>query len=315
MASLLVIGECMMELRAAEADSYRRAFAGDTYNSAVYAKRWQQSLQVSMYSSVGRDAISESMIAAWEQEGVDASLVTFSDDRLPGIYAISTDEQGERNFSYWREGSAATQMMTLLERSGGTKTIPDFDYVYFSGLSLAILDDEDKQRLLDLVSSLRRRGAKIAFDPNYREKLWKDSAHAAYWMTKSYRICDIALPGVEDHMALYAHDSVQSIGQFLKTEKVEEIVIKGGRDGVFCYHQGLPVHHQIFSPAAQQIDSTAAGDSFAGTYLAARLMGSSCAESATAAAAVAKLVVQYPGAIIDSDKYEDFLANFERSFA
>jgi len=313
MASLLVIGECMMELRAAEANSYRRAFAGDTYNTAVYAKRWNREIHVSMYSSLGRDAVSDSMLADWQQEGVDASLLTFSDDSLPGIYSISTDASGERNFSYWRKGSAATQMMALLERSGGTKTIPDFDCVYFTGLSLAILDDESKQLLLDMVSALRSRGAKVAFDPNYREKLWKDSAQAAHWMTKAYRLCDIALPGVEDHAALYSQHSVQSIYQFLKAENVEEIIIKGGREGVFCYLEGLPVHHQVLIPAAQQIDSTAAGDSFAGTYLAARMSGSSCGESTHAAAALAKLVVQYPGAIIDSDIYQDFFLNFKRS--
>ncbi|MEI8649237.1 hypothetical protein P4S73_17340 [Paraglaciecola sp. Hal342] len=39
MSKLLFVGECMLELRRDENGKVHTSFAGDTYNSAVYAKR------------------------------------------------------------------------------------------------------------------------------------------------------------------------------------------------------------------------------------------------------------------------------------
>jgi len=46
------------------------------------------------------------------------------------------------------------------------------------------------------------------------------------------------------------------------------------------------------------VDTTAAGDSFAGAYLAARLTGARAADAASAGARLAARVIQHPGAII-----------------
>jgi 2-dehydro-3-deoxygluconokinase len=46
------------------------------------------------------------------------------------------------------------------------------------------------------------------------------------------------------------------------------------------------------------IDTTAAGDSFAAAYIAARLAGSEPTEAARAGHRLASLVICYPGAII-----------------
>ena len=76
--SLLVVGECMMEL-AGEGDSYARSFAGDTYNSAVYAKRRHSSLDVQILTAVGADPISQAMVAQWDRDQVGHSLVGVSE--------------------------------------------------------------------------------------------------------------------------------------------------------------------------------------------------------------------------------------------
>jgi 2-dehydro-3-deoxygluconokinase len=49
---------------------------------------------------------------------------------------------------------------------------------------------------------------------------------------------------------------------------------------------------------AKVVDTTAAGDSFAGAYLAGRLAGMEAPEAAGLGAELAAVVVQSPGAII-----------------
>ncbi|MEI8619186.1 hypothetical protein P4S63_25420 [Pseudoalteromonas sp. B193] len=50
------------------------------------------------------------------------------------------------------------------------------DWVFLVSISLAILDDESKQALLDLLASLKRQGCTIAFDPNYRARMWQSKS-------------------------------------------------------------------------------------------------------------------------------------------
>ncbi len=183
--------------------------------------------------------------------------------------------------------------MQLLRACGGAKIIQNFDYVYFSGISLAILSDEDKDSLLDLVQSLRNCGAKVAFDPNYRPKMWRDRNHATTWIQRAYQCSDIVFPGLEDHEALFLHVTREAVSDYLHPFHFSEIVIKCGQLGVYCYGDGDAPVHLPYRPAENQVDSTAAGDSFAGTYMASRMAGRGISTSVKAAGAIAAFVVQH----------------------
>lgn len=295
---MLVIGECMMELRNQSANSLVKSFAGDTYNAAVYAKRYAPSTEVKYLSAVGEDFFSYEMIAAWQSEGLSTEFVARSPISPLGVYAISTDQHGERSFTYWRKGSAASQMMSLIDQPGIIAQADDIDVVYFSGISLAILSEEDKGKLLDFIKQLKAQGVKVAFDPNYRPKMWLSTEHAIDWANQAYAISDIVFPGLEDHQDMFGHQTKEAIVDYFAQFNASEIIVKCGKDGVYAYGtEGES--HLPFTPAPKQIDSTAAGDSFAGTYLGARSLGKSVAESVAAAADVARIVVQHPGAIID----------------
>lgn len=302
----------MLELRTATDTTFHRGYAGDTYNSAIYAKRWNSALNVAFCSALGTDSISHDMMQVWKSHDIDCSLLLTSPNRLPGIYSISIDDHGERSFDYWRDQSAATQLIPLLNQAGSGSFIGDHDVIYVSGISFAILDDDGKQGLLDLLSERRSNGAKIAYDPNYRARMWRSTEHAKAWNDKVYEISDIAFPGLEDHSALYQHENHQQIRQHLNDLGVSEIVIKCDADGVYAYQENTLVTHQPFVAAPQQIDSTAAGDSFAGTYLAARLNDAKPEQAIIAAMAIAGLVVQHKGAIMPLDDFEAFKAKFLR---
>lgn len=303
--SLLVIGECMMELSGQD-NTFQRAFAGDTYNSAVYAKRRHEALDVQILTAVGSDPISEAMVAQWDRDRVGHELVMTSETAHPGIYAITTDESGERSFTYWRKASAATELMSLLTPEI-RQAAAAFDCVFFSGITLAILSDADKRDLLEFLSSLQQQGSRIAFDPNYRAALWRDTEHAIEWLTEAYRLTNIALPGLADHTEIFGHVTENAVRTFLDAFEIDEVILKSGDEGIYGYAAGAPPVHQSITQAPNLKDTTGAGDSFAGTYLAERLTGASMAAALQSAADVASLVIQHPGAIVDEATYRAFL--------
>ncbi len=90
---------------------WRLGTAGDSFNTALYLQRL--GAQVRYFTALGQDPFSEEMLQSWVQEGLDTSLVLRDPARLPGLYAIRTDDRGERSFYYWRQHAAARQLFRL----------------------------------------------------------------------------------------------------------------------------------------------------------------------------------------------------------
>lgn len=302
MSKIVIFGECMVELVNRGADTLSKGYAGDTYNTAVYLKRCAHDISVSYLTAIGADFLSDELLFKMGEEEINTDQVYRSNDRNLGLYMVRTDKHGERTFAYWRANSAATQTMNLFNGS-----LSNADVFYFSGISLAILDDAQRLKLFELVDSVRAAGGKVVFDPNYRPRLWKDQQEAQTWIDKAYGHADIAFPGGDDHLALYGHTDVDAIHAHVAALGVAEIIVKNGAVGVHIYqgatHCIVPVER-----VEQVVDTTAAGDAFNGGYLSARLSGKDVTDSASFGAKVAATVISYPGAIVEKEAFYKHIA-------
>ncbi|MGO2465143.1 MAG: sugar kinase, partial [Serratia proteamaculans] len=167
--NLAVIGECMIELSQKGAD-LSRGFGGDTLNTAVYIARQvaESALQVHYVTALGTDSFSQEMLQSWQQEKVHTRLIQRLENKLPGLYVIETDDTGERTFYYWRNDAAARYWLTGPQAESLCEQLAQFDYLYLSGISVAILDAASRSKLLALLRQCRANGGKVIFDNNYR---------------------------------------------------------------------------------------------------------------------------------------------------
>ena len=172
MKNIFLFGECMIELMAASkeqpANTMKQSFAGDVFNTAVYLKRTFADLKVHLVTAVGKDQFSQDMVQYFESENIGTDFVYQSETKIPGLYSIQLDDEGERSFTYWRERlccstSYATYrlMMLLVVLSIG-------DMFFFSGISLAVIEPSARASFWSMIDKLKAAGVKIVFDPNYR---------------------------------------------------------------------------------------------------------------------------------------------------
>lgn len=307
---IVCVGEAMAELMLGDGENYppELGFAGDSMNTAVYLKRLLGSATTVSYITVlGRDPLSARLVELLDAESIDTQLIQYSDDRSIGLYAITTDQSGERSFSYWRSQSAAR---TLYQ----SQSEPDFsnlssaDMVYLSAISLAILPANIRQVLLGELDRLRSvNQLTVVFDSNYRPALWESKQDAQRVVSAAWKITDIALPSVDDEQLLFDDTDEAAVVARLHSYGVTRGALKRGASGPLSLNVEIePSLREIKlmdNTSVQVVDTTAAGDSFNAGYLSAVLEGADDQAALQAGHACSVRVIGHSGAIIPLNEW------------
>ncbi|MFK3659598.1 sugar kinase [Scandinavium sp. NPDC088450] len=298
---IAVIGECMIEL-SEKGSLVNRGFGGDTLNTSVYIARQvkQSSLQVSYITALGTDSFSQQMLDAWQNENVDTRLIQRMANRMPGLYYIETDDTGERTFYYWRNEAAAKFWLESEESGAICEELATYDYLYLSGISLAILSPASREKLFSLLHECRANGGQVIFDNNYRPRLWASREETQQVYQQMLACTDIAFLTLDDEDALWGEKPVEEVIARTHAAGVNEVVVKRGADSCLVSLAGEAVVDvpAVKLPKEKVVDTTAAGDSFSAGYLAVRLTGGDTKAAAERGHLTASTVIQYRGAII-----------------
>lgn len=295
---IALIGECMIELQQRADGSLLQSFGGDTLNTAVYLSRALGDRgAVDYVTALGDDSFSDAMCERWAEENIGLQRVQRLPGRLPGLYCIQTDAAGERRFLYWRNEAAVRECFTTPAAAPILAALPDYDVLYFSGVTLAVLGEQGRARLIETLVEARRRGAQVVFDNNYRPRLWAsiEAARAAYRSVLPY--VELALLTVEDEQALFGYADTDAVFAAYGLFGTPEVVLKRGAEACLIRCDGKS--YEIPAQRVERVvDTTAAGDSFSAAYLASRLLGGTPAEAAEAGHLLASRVIQVPGALM-----------------
>jgi 2-dehydro-3-deoxygluconokinase len=293
MSKVACIGECMIELKQADGGLLSRGYGGDTLNTAVYLARLGAG--VDYITALGDDPLSDEMIAGWAAEGIGTRRVLRVPGKLPGIYMIQTDAEGERRFFHWRDSAAARSLMDLPETPDVLSSLAGYDFIYLSAITLSLYGENGRRDLFAALKLAREAGARFAFDTNFRARGWPDLDLARAVFRDAFHLADIVLASTEDLLPLYPGESAENL---LARIPGGEVVLKLSEPASVVRLDGVPYPIKAKPVEAPVVDTTAAGDSFAAAYVAARLLGADPLEAARAGHRLAGVVVCHPGAII-----------------
>jgi len=281
---LLGIGECMVEFYSESplrtASILRRSYGGDVLNALVACARLGG--QCGFITKVGDDPFGDGLLKAWIQEGIDTECApqTAGDN---GVYFISTAENGEREFTYRRQGTPASCL-----------DVSDIDEAYLgqarwlllSGITQA-LSPSARAATLSAAQIAKRLGVRVVFDPNYRPRLWGsqggvEAARSAF--REIARYADWVLPSHPVDSALL--DSTFEVGDNAAfftahgfTAYCPNVALKCGADGCIV---SIETGVQIIPGAVARtiIDTTGAGDLWNGCFLHQLMTGNSANDAA-----------------------------------
>ena len=297
MGRIVSIGECMGELsETGMPGTLNMGFAGDTLNTAYYLRRslgpdWQ----VDYVTAVGTDGLSQRMLDFLKAEGIGTHHVAQLADKTIGLYYI-TLKDGERSFTYWRSDSAAKKLAS--DPAALARALEGADLAYWSGITLAILSNQDRLALMEALSQFAGRGGTVVFDPNLRPRLWDNPESMRGWIHRAAAVSDLCLPSFEDEATWFGDaDPEATIKRYL-AEGARRVVVKNGAGDVTFAGSNGEISTSAIPPVEQVVDTTAAGDSFNAGYLAAELAGGSVTYAIAAGARLAASVIGARGALV-----------------
>jgi 2-dehydro-3-deoxygluconokinase len=258
MSDLLAIGEALVELnQPKDGAPFVQGFGGDTSNAMIAAARL--GADAAYFTAVGTDRFGQALTELWMREGVDASRIVVSGGAHTGLYFVTHGPDGHE-FSYLRAGSAASR---IGESDLPVDRIRETKILHLSGISQAISSSAADAAFaaIDIAHDAKRL---VSFDPNLRLKLWP-LRRARAVIHEAMRSCDIALPGLDDALALTGLSNPDAIADFYLRLGARVVVVKLGEAGALA---ATPKRRErVAARAVAAVDATGAGDCFDGAFL------------------------------------------------
>jgi 2-dehydro-3-deoxygluconokinase len=297
MGRIVSIGECMGELsETGSPGMLSMGFAGDTLNTAYYLRHGLgEDWQVDYVSAVGTDGLSDRMVEFLKSEGIGTSHVRRLPDKTIGLYYI-TLKDGERSFTYWRNDSAAKRLASDPEALN--RALEGADLAYWSGITLAILSNQDRLALIEALGQFAGKGGTVVFDPNLRPRLWDNPETMRGWVHRAAAVSDLCLPSFEDEATWFGDADPAATAKRYQAEGARRVIVKNGSEDVTSAGSSGELSRFSVPSVEHVVDTTAAGDSFNAGYLAAELNGASIENAVAAAARLAGRVIGARGALV-----------------
>lgn len=271
---IVAIGEVLIDLTQTGTDGagvpqYAANPGGAPANLAVAAARLGAS--TALISKVGQDAFGRYLRKVMEENKVDVSALTVDEEQHTTMAVVSVDENGERDFTFYRDPGADSM---LLKDEIPLGLLKEARFLHFGSVSLT--REPARTTTLCAAETARALGAMITYDPNYRANLWPDRDTAIRRMRKPLDMVDILKISDEELPLLADTDDLEAGTAALAEHGIRLILVTLGPNGVF-YRFGGKTGTVPGVPCTVG-DTNGAGDTFFGAFLSrlSRLDGPDC---------------------------------------
>lgn len=256
---------------------YQIAFGGKGANQAVAAGR--AGADIAFIACVGADDIGERIRQQLQQDRIDTTPIETVADESTGVAMIFVNGEGENNIGIYSGANAALTPARVAQHQ---QVIADAD-------ALLMQLESPLESVLAAAKIARAHHTQVILNP----------APATALSDELLALIDIITPNETEAeiltgIAVKSDEDAARAAQALHVKGIDTVLITLGRRGVWLSEQGNGVRIPGFS--VQAIDTIAAGDTFNGAFITARLEDVPMHDAVRFAHAAAAIAVTRPGA-------------------
>lgn len=237
--------------------------------------------QATIVAHVGNDSAGSALLSEFDALGVRHKNLII-EGAHSGVVVVLVDPTGERTMFPDNGANSGLKLSDLPD-------LEPFSAVYLSGYSP--LDPLSRAGVLEMISRIHSAGIPIYFDPaSVGGMMQANLADVKSWIA----MMDVLLLNEEEAMYLTGESDIEKALDVL-IEDCPVVVIKRGAAGAIGKTRGSELL-AISAVAAQVIDTTGAGDSFAAGFIAQYALTKNMEQSLHVGAKVAAHCVAIVGA-------------------
>lgn len=265
MTDIITLGELLIDMTQDGTDEqgigrFTAYPGGAPANVAVAAARL--GADTGFIGKVGDDSFGRSLAETLRKEGVNTDGLFVSDSVPTTMAIVSVDASGEREFSFYRNPGADTQLTT---EEAVAVIENDLPLILHAG-SLSMTTSPSREACEEALRFAKERGVIISYDPNYRAALWDTEENAVAMMKKLLPLADILKVSDEEMLMLTGTEDFEEGSLVLSGYGPRLVLVTLGSQGVFVrygeYAEVVPGFR------VKVADTNGAGDTFLGAMLA-----------------------------------------------
>ena len=292
---ICAIGECMMELTNAKHALYSQSIAGDTLNFTSYLDK--KIFNTSYFTAVGTSDVSKRVISFLQKQKIKTNLVSRISSHEIGLYLIENSKVGEKIFYYWRDNSAAKFFFNNQNIKQYQNQLKKFQYVYFSGITLSLFDNNNFHKFLSLIEFLKKKQIKIIFDFNIRIKRWSKKKLFSYF-SKILPFVDILFASGEDLNFFKSDASLKTFKNLIQKYNIEHGIYRNNARLNYSFYKDKRyfIKNKIKNKV---IDTSGAGDGYNAVYISKFIKFNDPQKALHAASEIGAKIIMKKGAIVN----------------
>ncbi|ADJ15292.1 carbohydrate kinase family protein [Halalkalicoccus jeotgali] len=264
------------------------------------------------WTRVGDDPFGEALVGTLVEYGLPDDLVERDPDAKTTLAFVSHDETADRQFSFYRDGTADTRMKP---GSLDDDLVEGVSWVHLGGVTLA--SEPSRTATLELAERASDAGCTVSFDPNARPELWPDREEFERLIEEILPHVDVLKATPED----LAEAGIDGDGTDLARAACDRgphttLLTLGGEGALAVATDRAPWSGEATHPGyrVDPVDTTGAGDAFTAGAIAALSGGGDLGEAIGFGNAVAATTTTAEGAMTalpERERVERFRAERE----
>ncbi|MDR7235947.1 carbohydrate kinase family protein [Neobacillus drentensis] len=265
MGSLFSIGEVLIDFiplqkgkALKDVISFERVPGGAPANVAATVAKFGGN--AALITKLGRDSFGDFLLEQLAQAGVNTDKILRTNEANTGLAFVSLRENGERDFSFYRNPSAD---LLLSDTEIEENWFDEGDILHFCSVDL--VDSPMKQAHVKAIQSAKARGGIISFDPNVRLPLWNSPQECRGTILDFIPISHVVKISDEELDFITGIADEKKAIESLFTGDVKVVVFTKGSQGAELYIQNKKYTSMGYHVKVE--DTTGAGDAFIGGFL------------------------------------------------
>ena len=305
---VLVVGETLIDfipgsegpLRTVE--SFSRRPGGAPANVAVRLAALDRPPW--FWTRLATDEFGEYLAGTLADAGLPDRFLTRDDDAATTLAFVGHDEDADRSFSFYRDGTADTRLRRGTVPDGALEAV---GCVYVGGVVLA--SEPSRGAVVDLIDRASARGCTVYFDPNYRPELWDPAEFESVGGGVIDRVDVIKATVAELERCGFDGDDREAVCAAACERGPHTVLTTLGADGAFAYCGADSPWGttRLEAPGfdVDVVDTTGAGDAFAAGTVRGIVEGATLETVLETANAMAALSTTVEGAMDDPPSRAD----------